>query len=104
MLVAGDFADFVRVIRSRLPKTEIVFIGSSPAPVRWGQADKNRELNRLVREMALSMPRVTFVDAFDVPLGPDGQARPELFVEDRLHFSPEGYRLLADRVRPFLAD
>jgi lysophospholipase L1-like esterase len=33
----------------------------------------------------------------------DGRARPELFVKDRLHFSPEGYKMLAERVRPFLA-
>jgi hypothetical protein len=33
----------------------------------------------------------------------DGRARPELFVKDRLPFSPEGYKMLAERVRPFLA-
>ncbi len=35
-------------------------------------------------------------------LGSDGLARPELFVKDRLHFSPDGYKLLRERVRPFL--
>ena len=53
--------------------------------------------------MALGMPRVGFVDAYDVSLAPDGRARPELFVKDRLHFSAEGYKLFAERVRPFLA-
>jgi lysophospholipase L1-like esterase len=33
----------------------------------------------------------------------DGWARPELFVKNRLHFSPKGYKMLAERVRPFLA-
>ncbi len=101
--VAYDFAEFVRVVHARLPKTEILYIAVSPAPARWGETDKYRELNRLIREMALKMPRVGFVDSFDVSLSPDGQARPELFVKDRLHFSPEGYKLLAERVRPFLA-
>ena len=50
------------------------------------------------------MPRVSFVDAYDVSLGLEGEARPELFVKDRLHFNPEGYKLLAERVRPFLAN
>ena len=53
--------------------------------------------------MALDMPRVGFVDTFDMVLKPDGSARPELFVKDRLHFSSEGYELLRERVRPFLA-
>lgn len=100
--VAADFAAFVRVVHARLPKAEILFIGLSPAPARWGEADKTRELNRLVRRMALEMPRVGYVDADGISLGPDGQARPDLFVKDRLHFSQPGYRLLANRVRPFL--
>jgi lysophospholipase L1-like esterase len=101
--VAADFAEFVRVVHARLPKTEIVYIGVSPAPSRWGESDKYRELNRLIREMALEMPRVGYVDTFNMVLGPDGNARPELFVKDRLHFSPEGYQRLRERVRPFLA-
>ena len=101
--VARDFAEFVRVVHARLPRAEILFIGLSPAPARWGEADKGRELNRLIRGMALEIPRVGFVDAGDISLSPAGAARPELFVEDRLHFSPEGYKLLAERVRPFLA-
>jgi hypothetical protein len=47
--VAADFAEFVRVVHARLPRTEILFIGLSPAPARWGEADKGRELNRLIR-------------------------------------------------------
>jgi lysophospholipase L1-like esterase len=101
--VAADFAEFVRVVHARLPRTEILYIGVSPAPSRWGESDKYRELNRLIREMALEMPRVGLVETFDMVLRPDGGARPELFVKDRLHFSPEGYELLRERVRPFLA-
>jgi lysophospholipase L1-like esterase len=35
-------------------------------------------------------------------LGPDGQPRPELFVADKLHFNAAGYKLLAEKVRPFV--
>jgi lysophospholipase L1-like esterase len=101
--VAHDFSEFVRVVHAQLPKSEIIYIGVSPAASRWGESDKYRELNRLIREMALEMPRVGFVDTFDMVLSPTGLPVPELFVKDRLHFSPEGYKLLAERVRPFLA-
>jgi lysophospholipase L1-like esterase len=101
--VAADFVKFVRVVHARLPRTEIFFIGLSPAPARWGEADKNRELNRLIREQALDLPRVGYVDTYDISLTSDGRARPELFVKDRLHFAPAGYKLLAERVRPYLA-
>ncbi|MDG3002381.1 GDSL-type esterase/lipase family protein [Paludisphaera mucosa] len=100
--VAADFAEFVRVVHARLPHAEILYIGLSPAPARWGEVDKGREMNRLIRQMALRMPRVGFVTADEFTLGPDGMARHELFVEDRLHLSPMGYKLLAERVRPYL--
>lgn len=100
--VAADFADFVMRIHDRLPDTEVVFISLCPAPVRWAEKDENRKLNELVREMARGMPRVTFVDCFDLSLTPDGEVRPELFLADRLHLNAEGYQLLAERVRPFL--
>ncbi len=100
--VAADFADFVSLIHARLPNTEIVYIAVSPAPSRWGENDKYRALNRRIRAMAVDMPRVSFVDAYDVSLTPDGRARPELFRDDMLHFNAEGYKLLADRVRPYL--
>ncbi len=100
--VAADFADFVRTIRTRLPDAEIVYIGVNPAPARWGESDKYAALNSEIRKLALTMPRVTSVDAYDISLDPDGRARPAVFVADGLHFNTEGYRLLADRVRPYL--
>lgn len=100
--VANDFADFVRKVHDRLPKTEIVYIFVNPAPARWGENDKYRALNEMIRKMALHMPRVCCVDAYDISLTPDGRARPELFVADKLHFNGDGYKVLADRVRPYL--
>jgi hypothetical protein len=100
--VAADFAEFVRVVHEKLPKAEILYIGLCPAPVRWGQADKTRELNRLIRTMALDMPRVGYIECFDMSLNADGSVRPELFIKDRLHLNADGYRLLAERVRPYL--
>jgi len=100
--VAADFADFVRTVRVRLPDAEIVYIGVNPAPARWGEGDKYRALNEEIRKLALRLPRVGYVDAYDISLDREGRARPELFLADKLHFNAEGYGLLADRVRPFL--
>jgi lysophospholipase L1-like esterase len=56
----------------------------------------------MIRQMALNMPYVGYVDAWNISLDNSGQARPELFRDDQLHFNTAGYQLLADRVRPFL--
>jgi lysophospholipase L1-like esterase len=100
--IATDFADFVRTVHQRLPNAEIVYITFNPAPSRWGENDKLRDLNRRIRKMALKMPRVAVCDAYDISLTQDGRARPELFLPDQLHFNAEGYKLLTERVRPYL--
>jgi hypothetical protein len=101
--VFADFKDFVAKVRQKLPETEIVFISLSPSIARWKQADKEKSLNTMVEDYIRGKPRLKYVETYSVPLGPEGQPRPELFVADKLHFSAEGYKLLAERVRPFLS-
>ena len=100
--VFEDFKAFVAKIRTHLPDAEIVFISIGPAPVRWAEADKAKAANALIAEYIKATPGVKYVETFDLTLGPDGQPRPEFFAEDRLHFSAEGNKLLAERVRPAL--
>jgi len=100
--VFADFREFVAAIHARLPETEIWFIGLCPTIARWTEAEANRELNGLVEQWARNAPRVHYIDAWSVSLDDAGRPRPELFAPDKLHLSPEGYRRLAERVRPFV--
>jgi CubicO group peptidase (beta-lactamase class C family)/lysophospholipase L1-like esterase len=100
--VANDFSLFVITVRQRLPDAEIIYIAVNPAPARWGENDKYRDLNQRIRKMAVNMPFVSYVDAYNVSLDAEGNARPELFLDDRLHFNDQGYKLLTERVRPYL--
>jgi lysophospholipase L1-like esterase len=89
-------------VHAKLPETDIVFIGLAPAPARWGERDENKKLNKLVEAYTKATPRVKYVETYDTTLTPDGRAREELFVKDKLHFNADGYKLLAERVRPVL--
>lgn len=100
--VFTDFKDFVAKIHSRLPQTEIVFISLSPSIARWTQAGKEKALNDMVEAYTHRTPRLKFIDTYNLPLGADGKPRAELFVADKLHFNEEGYKLLVERVRPWL--
>src|SRR5215472_9284139 len=100
--VFTDFKDFVAKIHSRLPQTEIIFISLSPSISRWSQAGKEKALNNMVEAHTHQAPQLKFIDTYNLPLGADGKPRPELFVADKLHFSEEGYKLLVERVRPWL--
>jgi lysophospholipase L1-like esterase len=101
--VFADYKEFAATVHAALPATEIVFIALSPTIARWGQRDQEKELNRQVLEYSRSRPYLKYIESSDISLGPDGRPRPELFVADKLHFSAEGYKLLAERVRSFLA-
>jgi lysophospholipase L1-like esterase len=100
--VFGDFKEFVVRVRTKMPETEIVFISWSPTPLRWKQADKEKRFNALVEEYTRQAPHLKYIETCDMVLGSDGQPRKELFRLDGLHFNAAGYRLLAERVRPYV--
>jgi lysophospholipase L1-like esterase len=100
--VFEDFKAFVSTVHAKLPDTQIAFISLSPSIARWKERDANKKLNALIADYVKDKPRLKYIDTYTVPLDAKGQPRPELFVEDKLHFSPEGYKLLVERVRPYI--
>jgi lysophospholipase L1-like esterase len=100
--VFADYKNFVNKVHAKLPETDILFISLSPSIARWKQADKEKALNDLVKNFVVGKPHLKYIETYDMVLGPDGQPRAELFVEDKLHFNTEGNRLLAERVRPHM--
>lgn len=100
--VFADFKEFVTVVHAKLPNTEIVFMSLSPSIARWKGTDKEKALNTLVADYIKGKPRLRYIDTYDMVLGANGQPRPELFVEDGLHLTAEGYKVFAARVRPEL--
>jgi len=103
-IVFADFTNFVAKVQSRLPECDIVFVSLSPSIARWKQAAKEKEVNRQIEDFVRGKPRLQFLDVYDLTLDASGQARPELFIEDKLHFNAAGYRLLAERVRKILPE
>jgi lysophospholipase L1-like esterase len=100
--VFSEFKDFVAKVHGQLPETEIVFISVAHTPARWKLAEKEKAFNAMVKEYIGQKPRLKYVETGDMALGADGMPREELFVADKLHVNAEGYKILAERVRPFL--
>jgi lysophospholipase L1-like esterase len=101
--VAGNFKAFVEKVRARLPQTRIAYISIAPNPARWSQVDRVKRANELIREFTRTNANLAFIDVFPHMLGEDGQPRPEIFVEDRLHMNERGYALWTKLVRPALS-
>ena len=100
--VCADFKAFVATIHVRLPNTDIWFIAGNPTIARLSETDATRQLNTLIEAYARSTERVHYLDAWSVSLDANDHVRPELFLEDMLHFNAAGYQVLAERVRPYV--
>jgi lysophospholipase L1-like esterase len=100
-VVFGDFVALATRIRERLPGTQIAFISSAPNPQRWAQVEKVKRLNELVRAYCQAED-LAFIDVFPLMLGPDGQPKPDIFIQDRLHMNQKGYAIWKEAVGPYL--
>ena len=101
--VFEDYKAFVATVHAKLPETEIIYIGLSPTIARIKEVDAGNKLGDMIKAECAKNPKLKFIDCANMSVGSDGQPRPELFIKDGLHFSDAGYKLLAERVRPYLA-
>jgi lysophospholipase L1-like esterase len=102
--VGAGFVKFYQTVHTALPKTRIVAIGLKPTPARWQFNDKFIEANTLIRSYCQSHDSCVYLDAGPDVLGNDRQPKPELFVSDGQHMSPEGYRIWTRLLRPLLGN
>ncbi len=100
--VFEDYQTFVKKVRKALPDVRIVYIAIKPSIARWKLVDKMREANLSIREFTKKRDFLEFVDIDTPMIGGDGKPRPELFIEDGLHLSHEGYVLWTSLVKPHL--
>jgi lysophospholipase L1-like esterase len=100
--VFADFKDFVATVHAKLPDTDIYFISWSATITRWKNRDKEKILNDSVKELAARTPHLKYIETGDLVLGADGKPRPELFRADGIHLNAAGYKLLIERVRPYV--
>ena len=91
--VFNDFKTFVAKVRTKLPHTRLVYISIAPNPARWAQIDRVREANRLIRDYTQKQPGLSFIDIHPHMLGDDGQPKPDIYLDDKLHMNAKGYAI-----------
>ncbi len=100
--VIEDFKAFVAKLRAKLPETEIAYISIAGNPARWAQVEKVRAVNTAIETWIKDQPRTKFIDVFSRMLGDDGLPLAGIFVADKLHMNPEGYKIWTEVIRPLL--
>jgi lysophospholipase L1-like esterase len=100
--VAADFTAFVEKVRAKLPQVRIAYMPINASLSRWANAEREKQANQLIKAYIAAGKNLDYIDAYEATLGADGKPREELFVQDRLHFNDEGYKVLAAIVRQHL--
>jgi lysophospholipase L1-like esterase len=102
--VETEFERFVQIVHGALPRTRIVVIAVKPSILRWAVYDDMKRANALMRAYIDARKGLDYVEVGPPMLGKDGKPRPELFVQDGLHLTPEGYKLWTALLRPRLTE
>lgn len=89
----------IEVSRQHQPDSPVLLVEVTPTPSRVGVWPQTRELNAMLREVALTHPGVDFISTAEYYLDSQDKARTELFRQDQLHQNESGYRIWADIIR-----
>ncbi|MDN5290642.1 MAG: hypothetical protein PWQ06_881 [Anaerophaga sp.] len=99
-----DVITFTRLVEIFLPGTELAFVSTKPSPAREKWSDEYQKANSLVRDFCMSKPHLRFIDVSQLMIDKNGTIKDDIFLGDKIHLNPSGYRLWETLVRPYLSD
>ncbi|MCC7461583.1 MAG: hypothetical protein IT480_03870 [Gammaproteobacteria bacterium] len=88
--VSADFDAFVKLVRATQATVPIYYLSIKPSASRWKHWPAMQEANALIKASCEAGEHLTFVDVGTPLLGENGEPRPELYLEDKLHLSEAG--------------
>jgi len=88
----ADFVQFMRLKENALGATPVWFISAKPSKLRFDQLGKQSALNAKIKALADMRDDLAYIDVVPAMQKPDGTPK-DIFVEDDLHMTPEGYAL-----------
>lgn len=100
--VLAAFHAFREKLHAALPQARLIFLSIKESPSRARVRETVRETNRLIAAACAGDPRLIFVDVATPLLDPQGNFRPELFIDDQLHLAPAGYAIWKNVLAPHL--
>jgi lysophospholipase L1-like esterase len=100
--VFGRIHDFGQRVHAKLPDTRILFVAIDRAPEKRERWDVVNAANALIRDYCAITPHLTFLDLNPVTHNEKGEARLELYRDDKLHFVPAAYVQFTAAIKPVL--
>lgn len=78
------------LFQENLPDTQFVVMSAIPMPGRSEYWPVSVEINAFLAEYCAAHDNMTFLDATSLLMTPEGDFRPELFVDDQIHLNEAG--------------
>ncbi len=90
------------MIRSALPKTEIIYISMKPSVSRLKYLPEMRRANEMIRKFQKKHRKSGFIDVYSKMILDDGTPMPDIFLKDQLHMNKNGYLIWQKAIKPYL--
>jgi hypothetical protein len=85
--------------RQHQPEAPVFLMEITPTPSRFDAWAKIRDVNAMMRDLALTEPRVYFISSAQHVLDDQKSPQPKLFRDDMLHLNQDGYQLWATIIK-----
>ena len=93
------FQYVVKQVRAKYKTEPIFFIQITPTNSRWKAWDKISTANNRIKNYCNQKEGLHFIETADQFIGSDGTPRSELFIEDQLHLTEDGYKIWSSIIR-----
>ena len=100
--IFNRFTHLHRMIRTALPKTEIIYISMKPSVSRLKYLPEMRRANEMIRVFQQKQKRSGFIDVYSKMILADGSPMPDIFLNDQLHMNKNGYMIWQKAIYPYL--
>ncbi len=89
----------VDAVKKQSPNAEVFVIAITPAPSRFAAWPQIQAANHQLKAFCERGKQLHFIETHPFYLTAEGEPRPELFVEDRLHQNASGYQIWSGIIR-----
>lgn len=100
--VVERFKTFYKKIRTKFPNIEVDYISIKFSPSREKLWPQMKEANKQIAAFLKKQPKSAYIDITKGMEDANGNVRKDLFVEDMLHMTPDGYKIWADAMKPYM--
>jgi len=101
-VVVDRYKTFYRKIRKKFPNIQVDYISIKYSPSREHLWPQMKEANKKIAKFMKKEKNADFIDITNIMNDANGNIKKDLFVEDMLHMTPEGYRLWTEVMKPYM--